>query len=69
MKRLALASLVLYQKAVSPYMTPACRFTPTCSHYSYEAVSTYGVVKGGWLTLRRLVQCRPLGRKGYDPVP
>ena len=69
MKLLALASLALYQKAVSPYVPATCRFNPTCSHYSYEAISTYGVLKGGWLTVRRLTRCRPLGRKGYDPVP
>ncbi|MDO8749857.1 MAG: membrane protein insertion efficiency factor YidD [Dehalococcoidia bacterium] len=69
MKQPALALIRLYQRAFSPYWPAACRYSPTCSDYAYEAVLRYGVWKGGWLALRRLARCRPLGGSGYDPVP
>lgn len=69
MKRLVLAAIRFYQRSVSPFQAPACRFQPTCSQYGYEAVERHGVLRGGWLTLRRLSRCRPFGRGGYDPVP
>ena len=69
MKRLALATIRFYQKAVSPYFRGYCRHTPSCSEYAHEAIRRYGTAKGGWLALRRLARCRPLGSKGYDPVP
>jgi len=59
----------VYQKFVSPALPPSCRFTPTCSHYTYEAIEKYGVFKGGWLGLKRLSRCHPLNPGGYDPVP
>ena len=68
-KKLALLSIVLYQRAVSPCLPLSCRYIPTCSHYSHEAISQHGTLKGGWLTLKRLARCHPLGGKGYDPVP
>jgi putative membrane protein insertion efficiency factor len=46
-----------------------CRFSPTCSAYGIEAVERHGAVRGGWLTVRRLLRCRPLGPSGWDPVP
>lgn len=69
MKRLALGLLALYQKAISPYLPSQCRFLPTCSQYSFEAISRHGVLKGMWLTMRRLARCHPFRRGGYDPVP
>ena len=69
MKRFPLLAISLYQKTISPYLPSACRYSPTCSHYSHEAVEKYGVVKGGWMGLKRLARCHPLGSKGYDPVP
>ena len=54
---------------ISPYMPPACRFTPTCSEYGREAVLTHGLFKGGWLTLKRISRCHPFGGEGFDPVP
>lgn len=47
----------------------SCRYIPTCSNYSIEALTTYGTVKGTWLTIKRIIRCNPWGSKGYDPVP
>ncbi len=58
-----------YQKCISPLTPPSCRFTPTCSQYALEAFRKYGVFKGGWLTIKRISRCHPLGGSGYDPVP
>lgn len=70
MKRLMLALIRLYQRAISPYTPPSCRFTPTCSAYAAEAISKYGTLKGGWLALRRLMRCHPFYKGDhYDPVP
>ena len=68
-KRVALALLRLYQRAISPSMPPSCRFVPSCSEYTYQAISKYGVIKGGWLGLKRLLRCHPFHPGGYDPVP
>lgn len=59
----------LYQLTLSPWLGMNCRFQPTCSAYAIEALETYGVLKGGWLALRRLARCHPWGGSGYDPVP
>ena len=69
MKPLVLAAIWLYQRAISAFIPSSCRYLPTCSHYSMEAVERYGVVKGGWVGLKRLVRCNPWGGKGFDPVP
>ena len=70
MKKLMLALIRLYQRAISPYTPPSCRFTPTCSAYAAEAISKYGALKGGWLALRRLLKCHPFYKGDhYDPVP
>ena len=58
-----------YQLAISPWLGPSCRFTPTCSHYGLEAFKKYGVFKGFWLTVKRIARCHPWGGQGYDPVP
>jgi hypothetical protein len=59
----------LYQLIVSPWLGPKCRFTPTCSQYGMEALRKHGLVKGLWLTIRRVSKCHPWGGSGYDPVP
>ena len=68
-KRLILAILRFYRRSISPLFPPSCRFTPSCSLYSYEAIDRYGVVKGGILGVKRILRCHPFNRGGYDPVP
>ncbi|RME35597.1 MAG: membrane protein insertion efficiency factor YidD [Thermoflexia bacterium] len=69
MKLLALALIRLWQWTFSRVLPPTCRFYPSCSEYGYQAISRYGILKGGWLTLRRLARCHPFHPGGYDPVP
>lgn len=69
MRRLVLLAIHGYQRMVSPTLPPACRFQPSCSQYGYEAIERHGLIKGGWLTLRRLARCHPFQATGYDPVP
>lgn len=68
MQRLALLLIRGYQRLISPMLPPSCRFLPTCSEYSYEAVARYGIWRGGWLALRRIARCHPFHPGGYDPV-
>ncbi|MDR0667126.1 MAG: membrane protein insertion efficiency factor YidD [Prevotellaceae bacterium] len=58
-----------YQLCLSPLKPPTCRFTPTCSQYTIEALRKHGLLKGSWLSLRRILRCHPWGGCGYDPVP
>jgi len=58
-----------YQAAISPYTPAACRFSPTCSSYSLEALQVHGLFKGTWLAIKRIGKCHPWGGSGYDPVP
>jgi hypothetical protein len=69
MRTLALRTIRFYQRSVSPALPPACRFEPSCSHYGYQAIERYGVRKGSWLALRRLVRCHPFRGQAYDPLP
>jgi putative membrane protein insertion efficiency factor len=69
MKKLAKICIRLYQILLSPVLGPACRFEPTCSEYAYQAISTHGVIKGGWLSIKRILRCHPFHAGGYDPVP
>ena len=69
MKRVAILAIRIYQIALSPFLPTSCRYFPTCSHYSQEAVQQYGIIKGVWLGLKRLARCHPWGGKGFDPVP
>ncbi|MDF2536378.1 MAG: hypothetical protein K0R18_2540 [Bacillales bacterium] len=69
MKQVFLLAIRFYQLAISPYLGPRCRFHPTCSAYGYEAISRYGAIKGGYLTVRRILKCHPFHSGGFDPVP
>jgi uncharacterized protein len=69
MKRVALAAITAYQWLLSPYLGQACRFYPTCSAYSKEAIHKHGTWRGMWLTGKRLLRCRPGAAAGFDPVP
>jgi len=73
MKKLLIAPFLLlikfYQGAISPIFPATCRYQPTCSHYSAEALKTHGLAKGGWMALKRIFSCHPWGKSGYDPVP
>jgi putative membrane protein insertion efficiency factor len=59
----------IYQLLISPLFPSSCRYTPTCSHYTVEALKKYGLFKGGWLGIKRISRCHPWGGSGYDPVP
>ncbi|MBX6753387.1 MAG: membrane protein insertion efficiency factor YidD [Thermorudis peleae] len=67
--RLVLALIRFYQRWISPGLPAACRYTPTCSEYSYQAIAKYGIIKGGMLAVWRIIRCNPFTRGGYDPVP
>lgn len=58
-----------YQKFISPFLPPACRYTPTCSNYAIEAIQKHGAFKGTWLAIKRIASCHPWGGHGHDPVP
>ena len=68
MQRLILRAIEWYQVGRDGRPSP-CRFTPSCSHYAHEAVSVHGAGRGTWLSVRRLIRCRPFGPSGFDPVP
>jgi putative membrane protein insertion efficiency factor len=68
--RAALFALSFYKAYLSVLFAGTCRYEPTCSRYAYEAIDRFGVLRGGWMGLKRLLRCHPLsGRFGYDPVP
>ncbi len=69
MKTVVLGVIKLYQRFLSPLLPPSCRFVPSCSDYAYEAIEKYGLLKGGWLGIKRISRCHPFNAGGYDPVP
>ena len=69
MKNVLIMLIKFYQNWISPLKPPTCRFIPTCSNYAIIAIKKYGVVKGGFLTIKRLLKCNPFHKYGYDPVP
>lgn len=58
-----------YQLVLSPYLPSSCRHTPSCSHYTIDAIREWGAAKGTWLGIKRILRCHPWGTSGYDPVP
>lgn len=69
MGRVILAGIRLYQKTLSRVVPSTCRFYPSCSEYTYQAVARFGALKGTWLALRRILRCHPFHPGGYDPLP
>lgn len=68
-RRVLIGLVRFYQVGISPWTPPSCRYTPTCSAYTLEALQRYGALRGSWMGLRRILRCHPWGGSGYDPVP
>ena len=68
-RQLLILIVRFYRGVVSPLTPPSCRFHPTCSAYALEALERHGALRGGWLSLRRILRCHPWGGHGFDPVP
>lgn len=66
---LLLIPVYIYRGAISPLLPPSCRYTPTCSKYTIEALKLHGPIKGSYLSIKRILSCNPWGGSGYDPVP
>ncbi len=69
MEKLAIGVIIFYQKIISPLKPPTCRFYPTCSHYTKDAIVKYGASKGLKLSYKRIMKCHPFHPGGYDPLP
>ncbi|HUG16420.1 MAG TPA: membrane protein insertion efficiency factor YidD [Thermomicrobiales bacterium] len=69
MRRVLLLLIRGYQAGISPLLPPSCRFFPSCSEYGYQAIEKYGIMRGGAMTVWRVLRCNPFGKGGYDPVP
>jgi putative membrane protein insertion efficiency factor len=67
--RMLIGLVRVYQYGLSPLLPGACRYTPTCSEYGVQALQRHGALRGGWLTLKRILSCNPWGGHGHDPVP
>ncbi len=68
MKIILIELIKFYRKYISPYKKPCCRFVPTCSEYSLEAIKKYGALKGSILAIKRIIRCNPFSKSGYDPL-
>ena len=68
MRKIFIGLIRFYQYAISPFLPPHCRYTPTCSSYAVEAIGHFGILRGGWMAIRRVGRCHPWHEGGYDPV-
>jgi putative membrane protein insertion efficiency factor len=68
-RKIAIFPVLVYQYTISPLLPNSCRYSPTCSQYTKEAILKHGVIKGGWLGMKRIISCNPWGGHGHDPVP
>lgn len=68
MKEILLILIRFYRRYISPLKAPTCIYTPTCSEYAMQAIEKYGVLKGGFMSIKRILRCHPLHKGGYDPV-
>lgn len=68
MKRALLATIRFYQRFISPIKPPTCRFYPSCSNYTFQAIEKYGALKGTWLGIKRIAKCHPFHKGGFDPL-
>ncbi|AVP37368.1 membrane protein insertion efficiency factor YidD [Staphylococcus felis] len=69
MKTVLIGLIRIYQRFISPLTPPSCRFYPTCSNYTLEAIRVHGAIKGTWLGVKRILKCHPFHKGGFDPVP
>jgi len=69
LKKIFILPIRFYQLSISPLLGAHCRHTPTCSQYTIEAIMEWGILKGTWIGMKRIVRCHPWGTSGYDPVP
>ena len=69
LRKIPIGIIKLYQTVLSPMLGPTCRFHPSCSFYAIDAITEHGLIKGSWLSVKRILKCHPLNDGGYDPVP
>ncbi len=69
LKYIFIGMIYIYKYLISPVLRPSCRYIPTCSEYSLEAIKKHGLFKGGFFAMKRILSCNPWGGHGYDPVP
>ncbi|MBN2526594.1 MAG: membrane protein insertion efficiency factor YidD [Deltaproteobacteria bacterium] len=69
LSKIFILAIRFYQLAISPWLGPSCRYSPSCSSYTMTCITRFGAFKGTWLGLKRLMRCHPLGGHGYDPPP
>lgn len=68
-RQVVIFPVLIYQYTISPLLPASCRYNPTCSTYAKDAILKHGIIKGGWLGIKRIARCHPWGGSGHDPVP